>query len=64
MQKVRRALASPRNARDQFAPRARAPFLPSTQLYFTLGRFALVFLTAPSENGSVRSCSRRGFRYT
>jgi len=65
MQKLRRALASPRNARDRFASRAGVPrLLASTQRHFTVGLFALVSLTAPSENGPVRSCSKRGFRYT
>ena len=65
MQKLRRALASPRNVGDQFAPWASVPcLLASTQRHLTLGLFALVSLTVPSENGPVRSCSKRGFRYT
>jgi len=65
MRKLRRALASGRNARDGCAPRVRvSPLLPSTQRHFTLGLFALVPLTAPSENGPVRSCSEKSFRYT
>ena len=65
MQKLRRALASPRNARDQFAPWAGARcFLASTQRHLTLGLFALVSLTVPSENGPIRSCSEKSFRNT
>jgi len=65
MQKLRRALASPRNARDHFAPRARVPcLLAITQRHFTLGLFGLVSPIAPSESGPVRSCSEKSFRNT
>jgi len=65
MRKLRRALASRRNARDRCAPRVRVPpLLAGTQRHLTLGLFALVSPTALSENGPARSCSERSFRYT
>jgi len=65
MRKLRRGLASWRNARNRCAPEARVPpLLPSTQRNFTTGLLAWVSLSAPSRNGPVRSCFERSFRYT